>query len=86
MPVMDGTETIRQIRASSDAFAHVPVIALTADAMSGDKERYLAMGMDGYLAKPIAERDLISEITRVRALSPEQLIANRQAKDEAKAA
>jgi CheY-like chemotaxis protein len=80
MPVMDGTETIRQIRASSEAYASVPVIALTADAMSGDKERYLAMGMDGYLSKPIAERDLISEITRVRALSPEQLAQGGVAK------
>ncbi|HEV7690752.1 MAG TPA: hypothetical protein VGO52_08020 [Hyphomonadaceae bacterium] len=44
----------------------MPVIALTADAMSGDRERYLAMGMNGYLSKPLAERDLLSEIARVR--------------------
>ena len=48
--------------------------------MSGDKERYLGMGMDGYLSKPIAERDLITEITRVRSLSPEQLAENRRLK------
>jgi len=86
MPVMDGTETIRRIRASGQAWENIPVIALTADAMSGDKERYLGMGMDGYLAKPIAERDLITEITRVKSLSPDQLIANRQAKSQAEAA
>jgi CheY-like chemotaxis protein len=86
MPVMDGCETIKAIRASSEAFANIPVIALTADAMSGDRERYLAMGMDGYLSKPIAERDLITEIIRARSLSPEQLIANRQAKKQAEAA
>jgi len=86
MPVMDGTETIRAIRASSETFANIPVIALTADAMSGDRERYLAMGMDGYLSKPIAERDLITEIIRVRALSPDQLKANRMAKKQAEAA
>jgi signal transduction histidine kinase/CheY-like chemotaxis protein len=80
MPVMDGTQTIAAIRASSEAWNNIPVIALTADAMTGDKERYLAMGMDGYLSKPIAERDLITEITRVRSLSPEQLRANREAK------
>jgi CheY-like chemotaxis protein len=34
--------------------------------MSGDRERYLAMGMNGYLSKPLAERDLLSEIARVR--------------------
>ena len=44
MPVMDGTETIRHIRASDAAWSNVPVIALTADAMTGDKERYLAHG------------------------------------------
>jgi CheY-like chemotaxis protein len=67
MPVMDGPTTIARIRASGSAYAQIPVIALTADAMSGDRERYLAMGMDGYLSKPIAERDLMSEIARLRA-------------------
>jgi CheY-like chemotaxis protein len=86
MPVMDGTETIRRIRASGEAWANLPVIALTADAMSGDRERYLGMGMDGYLAKPIAERDLITEITRARSLSTDQLIQNRQAKARSEAA
>ncbi len=35
--------------------------------MSGDRERYMGMGMDGYLSKPLAERDLLAEISRVRA-------------------
>jgi signal transduction histidine kinase/AmiR/NasT family two-component response regulator len=83
MPVMDGVETIRQIRSSSERWKDIPVIALTADAMSGDKERYLGMGMDGYLSKPLAERDLITEITRVRNLSPEQLAENRGQKSAA---
>jgi signal transduction histidine kinase/AmiR/NasT family two-component response regulator len=82
MPVMDGAQTIKNIRNSRHAWANIPVIALTADAMSGDKERYLAMGMDGYLSKPIAERDLITEITRVRSLPPEELKARREAKSE----
>ncbi len=68
MPVMDGPTAIAHIRASGESWASVPVIALTADAMSGDRERYLAMGMDGYLSKPIAERDLMSEIARLRTL------------------
>ncbi|HOZ28384.1 MAG TPA: ATP-binding protein [Hyphomonadaceae bacterium] len=80
MPVMDGTETIRAIRASGQPWANLPVIALTADAMTGDKERYLGMGMDGYMSKPIAERDLITEISRVRSLTLEQLAQNRQLK------
>jgi len=67
--VMDGPTTVARIRASRMPWAAVPVIALTADAMSGDKERYLALGMDGYLSKPLAERDLLSEIARVRGES-----------------
>jgi CheY-like chemotaxis protein len=59
MPVMDGCETIIAIRASAEPWRHLPVIALTADAMSGDKERYLAIGMNGYIAKPIDKRELI---------------------------
>ena len=86
MPIMDGTETIRRIRASNEPWKDIPVIALTADAMSGDKERYLGMGMDGYLSKPIAERDLIIEITRARSLGPEQLAANRLARVRSAAA
>ncbi len=86
MPVMDGAQTIRTIRDSSELWKNVPVIALAADAMSGDKERYLGMGMDSYLSKPLAERDLIAEIIRVHSLTPEQLAANREAKAEAEAA
>ena len=74
MPVMDGPTTIAKIRASGEPWAGVPVIALTADAMSGDRERYLAMGMDGYLSKPLAERDLLSEIARLRQ-APSQALA-----------
>jgi signal transduction histidine kinase/CheY-like chemotaxis protein len=66
MPVMDGPTTIAAIRDSTEAWSQIPVIALTADAMSGDRERYLGMGMTGYLSKPLAERDLLSEIARVR--------------------
>jgi CheY-like chemotaxis protein len=66
MPVMDGPTTIARIRASGAPWSAIPVIALTADAMSGDRERYLGMGMTGYLSKPLAERDLLSEIARVR--------------------
>ncbi|ANK83099.1 MAG: hypothetical protein TEF_21580 [Rhizobiales bacterium NRL2] len=64
MPVMDGPETISRIRQADAPWRKVPVLALTADAMMGDRERYLAMGMDGYVAKPIAERELVGEIVR----------------------
>src|SRR5262249_840137 len=61
MPVMDGMETILRIRASTQPWRNVPVIALTADAMSGDRERYLAMGMNDYISKPIDARELASK-------------------------
>lgn len=67
MPVMDGPETLRQIRASGAPWSRLPVIALTANAMAGDRERYEAMGMDGYVSKPIDQRELFAEIGRVRA-------------------
>jgi hypothetical protein len=65
MPVMDGLETIRHIRASDAPWRDIPVIALTADAMNGDQDRLLAAGMSGYASKPIELAALVNEIHRV---------------------
>ena len=65
MPVMDGRETIKFIRASHEPWHKIPVIALTADAMSGDREKCLNLGMDGYVAKPVDQRELFVEILEV---------------------
>ncbi len=62
MPVMDGIETLRHIRASAEPWSALPVIAVTADAMAGDRENLLIRGMDGYLSKPIDKQDMIAEI------------------------
>jgi CheY-like chemotaxis protein len=65
MPVLDGLATLKRMRASSEPWNTIPVIALTADAISGDRERYLAEGMDGYISKPIDQRELLAEIARL---------------------
>ncbi|MDD2732329.1 MAG: ATP-binding protein [Desulfuromonadaceae bacterium] len=66
MSVMDGEETLREIRAKElGTAAHLPVIALTAHSMRGDKERYLQAGFDGYVSKPLYIKDLVSEMERV---------------------
>jgi signal transduction histidine kinase/ActR/RegA family two-component response regulator len=70
MPIMDGRETLRQMRQSSEPWANIPVITLTADALSGDRERYLAMGMNGYLPKPIDQRELLKMTANV--LKPDE--------------
>jgi two-component system, sensor histidine kinase and response regulator len=59
MPELDGLETTARIRMAETAGSrHQPVVALTANAMSGDEERCRAAGMDGYLTKPIQPEKL----------------------------
>jgi CheY-like chemotaxis protein len=69
MPEMGGIEATRVIRDKEGTRGgHIPIVALTADAMSGDRERCLAAGMDGYAAKPIRAAELFREIDRVAGL------------------
>jgi PAS domain S-box-containing protein len=59
MPEMDGMESTRMIRQLSEEKNKIPIIALTAHALSGDRERFLAAGMDDYLTKPIQRSSIL---------------------------
>jgi two-component system, sensor histidine kinase and response regulator len=68
MPVMDGFETIVAIRANEQrSGAHLPVIALTAHAMKGDREKCIEVGADDYVAKPIRTTELLAAIDRAKS-------------------
>jgi CheY-like chemotaxis protein len=63
MPEMDGFEATAAIRKQEESTGkHLPIVAMTAHAMEGDRERCLAAGMDGYIAKPVRAKDLIDAI------------------------
>jgi len=72
MPVMDGLEATRAIRsgAAGEGVTDVPVVAMTAYAMPGDKETFLAAGMDGYIAKPMELSELRKTIETTAANRP----------------
>ncbi len=91
MPVMDGLEATRRIREAeasgtvsspgrtlSLSPGHIPIIAVTANAMQGDRERCLATGMDDYLAKPIKLDELRSTLARWTPSPPDAVVHGKQ--------
>ena len=76
MPEMDGFEATRSIRQKEIITGgHIPIVAMTAHAMSGDRKKCLAAGMDGYVSKPINTQELVENI--------EGLVGKREANSEA---
>jgi two-component system sensor histidine kinase/response regulator len=78
MPVMGGIEATRAIRAreqrrswvvDSDNVQHLPIVAMTANAMKGDRELCLEEGMDDYVSKPVKADELLATIERVLSRS-----------------
>ncbi len=71
MPEMDGFEATAAIR-QEEGSTHIPIVAMTAHAMKGDRERCLAAGMDAYVTKPLQARRLIQVIEACSRLPPER--------------
>lgn len=68
LPDIDGLEATSRIKANPDT-ATIPVVALTANAMHGDRERFMASGCDGYLAKPVTKNELLNTVAHFLSVS-----------------
>jgi CheY-like chemotaxis protein len=82
MPVLDGFAVVRAIRKNPN-LAALPVLAVTAYAMQGDRERVLNSGFDGYLSKPINAKSLTEELERLLSTRDDRNAAVKQSETEA---
>jgi CheY-like chemotaxis protein len=69
MPEMDGVSATKQIRALGGRLKNLPIIAVTANSMKGDRERYLKAGLDDYVSKPIERTNLSEAMFRQTAIA-----------------
>jgi two-component system cell cycle response regulator DivK len=76
LPGMDGTAALTELR-GDDRTAAIPVVALTAQAMHGDRERFLAAGFDGYLSKPVDIGELVETVRQLSAIGRPTTSASR---------
>ena len=87
MPLMDGPTATREIRSLPGAVADVPIVAITANAMKGDREKYLEAGMNDYVSKPIDRQALFAALERhaniTTSADPGASAAKRKAADAA---
>ena len=67
MPVMDGLEAVKRVRSDNSGLfdPNIPIVAMTAHAMKGDRESFIKVGMDDYISKPIDKEELVLVIDRV---------------------
>jgi len=72
MPHMGGVEALKHIREIEGSGMHTPVIAITANALKGDRERFLAMGMDEYISKPVQMKTLFEVIDKTLEKSAQE--------------
>jgi CheY-like chemotaxis protein len=90
MPLLDGFGVVRKIRESA-RFASLPVVAVTAYAMQGDREKILSSKFDGYLSKPVDARSLGEELDRLLSKRADHDVSQKQSsgiqpRDEVQAA